>query len=286
MINKRLLPARLLTTVMACTVILSCEQHPLPTTGDVVARVNGTPITEVDVDFASRSAIGGHQPEAPSADKKTVLDNIILQELAYQRATELGLDADPVYQKELRSLEAQINAFKRRKLSEMFFQREIVQKSRVDDDEARQYFAENTTRLQTELRVLQILQRDPRVIEKVRDDLAQGAAFEEVAKKQFPKLPDSERKPWDLGYLQWNQVPEVWRNVVDGMQVGDTSGIIRGPNHRYWIIKLIDKRVDPAITFEQTRSRIIDTLKHEKARRLREQVIQGLRDKARIVYSK
>lgn len=279
-----LLPA----IALACAFTLSCKQDPSPPVPIVgmVATVNDTPITETDVLLNTQNVPRGHQAAGPSADTREVLEDIIQQELAYQRALELGLDADPDYQDELQRMEAQVTAIKRKRLSEVFFQREMTQKTQVSDAEARQYFADNAERLRTEINVWQILRRDQGSIEKIRADLAQGLSFEEVVNRQFPDLPDLDRKPWDLGYLRWNQVPEAWQKVVYDLQIGESSDIIRGPNNRFWIVKLIDKRENPDITFEQIQSTITDLLKNEKARRLREDTLQDLRSNARIVYSK
>ena len=274
-----------LTMTLACGLILSCDQHQSSAVG-VVASVNGTAITQADIAFASRGVSGGHEAKPPSTDKTKVLEGIILQELAYQQAVELGLDANPKYLAELSGLQAQVNAFKRKQLSAMFLQGELLKNATVSDEEAEQYFNKNTTRLRTEINVWQILSRNENTIKKVQAELAQGLAFEEMAAKQFPNLTGSDRKPWDSGYLQWNQIPEVWQNAINTMQIGETSELIRGPNKRVWIIKLIDKRENKNLTFEQVKPKIIDVLKNEKARLLREKTVQNLRDNARIVYVK
>lgn len=284
--NKRGLSLVLLFGIaLASALTLSCNQRQPPSTEGVVATVNGKPITEIDILLNSRK-VPGHQAAGTDADSKKVLENIILQELASQRAAELGLDTDPAYLEELRRLEAQLTALKRERLSEVFFQRELIQKTRVSDAEAQQYFAENTARLRTEIKVWQILRRDESQIQQVKNDLAQGMPFEDVAAKQFPNLPATVRKPWEMGYLRWNQVPETWQSVIYDFKVGQTSDIIRGPNSRFWIIKLIDKRENTEVTFEQIKPMIIGVLKNEKARRFREEIIRELRDKASIVYVK
>ena len=264
--------------------IVSCDQSPSTVKG-VVANVNGVPITQEELAFASRGISAGHQSKQAFTDKAKFLDGIILQELAHQQAVKLGLDADPKYQAELRGLEAQINTFKRKKLSEIFLQRESSNKVRISDAQAQQYFNDNVVRLRSEINVWQILSRNENIMHKIQAEMENGLAFEEVAAKQFPNLQKSDRKPWDLGYLQWNQVPEVWHKVINNMRIGDTSDIIRGENNRYWIIKLIAKRENTDLTFEQVKSKIVEILQNEKNHKMREKAIQSLRDNAQIVYA-
>lgn len=249
----------------------------------VLATVNGTPITEADVQFATIRA-GGHGTEGPLMDKKTALENIIQQELAYQRALELGLNKESAYQKQLAKIEAQVSAFKRGKLSEAFLQQEVAKRAAVSDAEAQDYFGKNAAQLRTEMHVWQILRRDANSIEQALHDLVNGIAFEEVAGKGFPEMPNTNRKPWDLGYLKWNQIPEAWREVIQDLNVGKTSDIIRGPNKRFWIIRLVDKRENPGITFEDIKPRIMKILKNQKQQQLQKEIRQELRKTARIVY--
>ena len=257
--------------------------EPPGSTGDVLATVNGIPIGEADVRLALNR--GGHNKEIPPGNRKNVLEAIIRRELIYQRAVELGLDANASYQEKLRRMEAQINAFKRNELSELFW-RKLASAATISEAEAKDYFEENVTHIRTELHVWQILQRKEGLIERARNDLEQGTSFEEVASRRFPKLPTTAGEPWDLGYLKWNQVPEAWRNVVYDLEKGEVSGVIRGPNNRFWIIKLIDKRENPDITFESARPSIMQVLKNAKIEQLRTQTDRDLRAKASIVYLK
>ena len=251
---------------------------------DAIATVNGTPISEIDVRYTLKN--DSHTAEVTPQHRKNTIETIIRQELFRQRAVELGLDADPRYQEELRQMEAQMNAFKRKELTELFVRREIDGKAVVSEAEAKKYFAENAARIRTDLLVWQILQKgEEGPIEQALKDIRNGTPFEAVAERQFPKLPTTGPRPWDLGYLRWQQVPESWRNVIYDMKKGDVSGIIRGPSQRFWIIKLVDKRENQDITFESVKPIIMEALKSEKREEVREETERNLRRSARIVYS-
>jgi parvulin-like peptidyl-prolyl isomerase len=281
MYKRALLHASLLA--LGTGFLLACKQSAPALTEDVLATVNDTPITEADIELASRRG-GGHRPRATPPDKMQVLEDIIEQELIYQRAIELGLDADPAYREQLRGLEAQVNAFKRRKLAELFHQREVAAKATVSDDEVGAYIRQHAAQVGTEINVWQILRRDENQIEHVRAELAQGAPFEEVAAKQFGTLPPTGRKPWELGYLRWEQVPASWRNIVYDLDEGETSDVIRGLNNRFWIVKLIDKREIPSLDLETVKPRIEKLLTNEKIQRLSDETGRALRYNAHIVY--
>lgn len=258
--------------------------RPFPVSGQgVLATVNGVPITEADLRLASKRT-GAHGTEGAPTDEKEVLENIIQQELARQRAVELGLDRESAYQEQLAKIEAQASAFKRSRLSAAFFQQEVARRAAVSDEEARGYFERNLVQLRTEMHVWQILRRDTDSIEQALHDLADGMPFETVAGKAFPEMPNMDRKPWDLGYLKWSQIPEAWREVIQDLNIGETSDVIRGPNNRFWIIQLVDKREDPAVAFADVEPRIMKILMDQKEQKLREELRHELRDTARIIY--
>lgn len=259
------------------------EARAVGSVGDILATVNNMPISQVDVRLAMRNV--AHDTDLPPAHVKNVLETIIRRELLAQRAIELGLDANPTFQQKLRRMEAQINDFRRRELSELL-RREIARTTEVSEEEAKDYFAKNAARFGTELHVWQILRRDERQIKQALNDLKGGASFEEVARKAFPNLPKSSGEPWNLGYLRWNQVPESWRSVVEHLEEGEVSGVIRGPNRRFWIIRLVDRRENPEITFESAKPLIVETLKNAKIEQRCENADRELRAKAKIVYLK
>lgn len=288
---KTILFCLFLTSVLAAgqaDVIIAGGQDSSPGSSapDVLSTVNGTPISRNDVMYQFKTTGGRNRPALTQDYLKTLLEGIVRDELIYQRAMVLGLDGDPGYQKALALAMVQINAYKREKLAEIFFQREVTEKAIVSDPEAQAYFDKNAGRIRTELHVHQILKRNEAQIEPILKELQQGASFDSVARKQFPEFPATLRNPWDLGYLRWKQVPESWRNVVYDLKPGQHSNIIPGPNRRFWIVKLVDRRENQALAFTDVRQEIKDILKDEKVRQLREKTLQDLRNQARIEYYK
>lgn len=256
---------------------------PAVSANDVLATVNGVPIREVDVQLKLKSDM--HTSEQNPLFRKNALDAIIRQELIRQKASELGLESDPNYQQKTRQLEAQLNAVKRTELGELFFRQQVAGKAAVSEEEAKKYFAENTARIQTELHVFQILwSKEDASVEQAKKDLDGGARFEDVARRHYPTTT-TEQTPWDLGYMKWSQIPDSWRKPIEAMKPGEVSGIIHGPKNRTWIIKLVERRVNPEVTFESVKAPLIENLTSVKIEALREKSERELKEKAKIVYS-
>jgi hypothetical protein len=277
----------LLTALLAIGPAASYGQDPSagPATPEVLATVNGTPISRDDIIYRIRRTKGRGELALTEGDLKKLLEEIIQEELIYQRATALGLDADPGYRDALAKVMVQVNAYKRKKLAKVFFRREVTEKATVSDAEAREYFAENAGRIRTELHVHRILKRKEAQIQKILKRLEQGEPFESIARKQFPKLPQTAPNPWDMGYLEWKKIPESWRDGLYDLKIGEHSGIIRGPNRRFLIFRVVDRRENPDRTFADFEQAIKMILQVEKTRHLRQKALQDLRDRARIEHN-
>ncbi len=110
-----------------------------------------------------------------------------------------------------------------------------------------------------------------------------GTPFEKVAAGRFAELPASVKPPWDLGEMAWIQIPPAWRGIVDRLEPGQVSDVIQGEGGGCWILKLRGKRVDPAVTFETEKDRIVESLRQQKAAALQDAMLAELDE---IVYAK
>jgi EpsD family peptidyl-prolyl cis-trans isomerase len=251
---------------------------------DVLVTVNGVPIRASDLKYVLAR---DHRKKkgVPAAKAKEVLDELIEQELARQRAEELGFDEDPEYVRKLRFMEAPLNDFKRTALRDLYYAKHIGKQAKVDEAEAREHFKRNSELFKTEVRVFQILVRnDEAKIRAMKKELDEGAAFEEVAAQMFPKELPEGRKPWDMGYLRFDQVPAHFSHALENMKEGEVSGILRGPKNRAWILELVDRRINDAITFESVQAPLTEALQTAKTAELRKQATELLRNKAKIVH--
>lgn len=249
----------------------------------ILATVNGAPITEYDVrQIVKRFSHEGRNPE----EDQNVLETLVRDELIYQQSIELGLDKNPEYRRKLREIEAQVRAFQRQEMKNLY-QGYIRKKAEVTDSEAQEYFEKNSKRMQAKYHIWQIYSRGGGTqIAEADNDLKSGMPFENVASRRFPKLPKGMKAPWDLGYLHWNQIPPSWQDIVDRLEPGQMSDVIKGPNERYWIIKLVDKTVDPNITFATEKGNIVEILRKQKAEELYDTMLSQMRTKSKIIFQK
>lgn len=277
----------LVPVILLLVLLSSCTERPAPeqegssqTPGKVLATVNGVPITEYDLRQVLRRSAHGEEGVGSS---DVPLQTLVREEIVAQDARRLGLDRDPEYAKKVAEIEAELRAFERERLA-VLYRRHVSNQASVEDSEVEAYFRENAERIRARVRVWQIFSKGGSgPLQKDEQDLKAGVPFEAVASRRFPKLPEGLKTPWDLGYLHWSQVPEAWREALDRLQPGQTSGIIDGENNRAWIIKLIDRSVDPAITFDTEKDRIVAVLKTQKEDGLYREMLQQARARADVV---
>jgi len=253
--------------------------------GEALVQVNGVPISREELQAENVPTAGS--PDAadrPSPNTQALLFAVVQKELAAQRAVALGLDQDPEYQAQLRQQQAQLAAWKRKQLAALFFRHELQSKAVVGDDEVRAYFDANRERIGTELHLLQIFLRDPTRIEAAKKALDAGRAFADVARDQTPGIPERST-PWDLGFQRFAQMPPAWLDVVYGLKRGQRSGVIKGPNERFWIVELVDER-KVELGFDEVRDALRAQLQSQKLDALRRAVDSELITGAKVVYAK
>ena len=252
--------------------------------GKILATVNGVPITEYDVNLNLKRVV--HGEKVPPEATQNILQNLVRNELIYQQTMELGLDNNQEYRRKLSEAEAQLRDYKRKEISPLY--REYIKnKAVVTDSEAKEYFDKNSKKIQTKVHLGQIYYRgeEAKIAEDYKD-LKSGKSFEKVALRRFPNLPKGMKAPWDLGYLYWSQIPASWQDSIDRLKPGQVSDIIKGPNERFWLIKLVDRTVDPNITFATEKERIVEVLRKQKADELSETMLSQMREKSKIVFPK
>jgi hypothetical protein len=246
---------------------------------EVAARVNGVAITRAELGAATGAE--GHPGLGGGDDEAKDLDRLVRQELAAQEAVRLGLDPGPAYRAELGRLEAQVQAFRRQRLADLY-DREVGVKADVSDDEARRHWDANAARLRTEVHVWQIFLRHEGEIEAARRDLEAGVPFEEAARRRFPQVPASAGAFWDVGWVRLAQAPEPWREELSKLEPGATSGVLRGPKGRFWILKLVARREDPALTFEAVKPAVVEAVRAAKVEARRAETERRLRARAKV----
>ena len=181
-----------------------------------------------------------------------------------------------------RRAEARLRAWRRTQLAALAERQAGAEPVTVE--EAQRYYTANEARVRGEVMVAQMLIRDEAAAESALRELRGGVSFDDVARRLHPNLADPAARPWEMGFLRWQQIPDAWRGPLDGLQPGQVSAVIRGPNRRFWILKLLARRQAEGVTFESVRPVIVQRLTEERRAGARDRLRAELLRGARVEY--
>jgi parvulin-like peptidyl-prolyl isomerase len=246
--------------------LAGCTGASVPPTvpADLAATVNGRVITRAEVERLSRSGHG----TGGSVDEHAVLEALISQELAAQRAEQLDLEPDEAGMKELVRAQAELDAVRRRVLSSALYAKEELKAADVSPADARAYFAAHQQDLRLQAHLKMVMGRSSAELEQLK---AQGS------------LDSSAR---DLGYLTWAQMPAPWRAAVRALKPGELSAVLPGDHGRYWLLQRVDAHQGPELSLEAAMPMIRQAVAVERGSSARDALDAQLRQRARIVYPK
>ena len=273
--------------VLTLAALAGCDRQPSAATPgkvgvakDVVATINGTPITRFEVMLRMRLNTPVPPPMSSEGSSRA-LDEIITDELFAQKAKAAGLEKDPAFLEEMARVEAQVAEVRRRELTKLFLHKEIIDKAQVSDAEALAYFRQHETRFSNEWLVAQLVLKGRPAIDAVAAELAQGRDFDAVAAERVPTAgPDD--KPWVLAPMKWDTVPPAWWPALDALEVGHVTAPIAMPNDRWAVVKLLERRPITAPDFDAAKPFIQAQLKAERIETTRRDTEAELRRTAKV----
>ena len=244
----------------------------------IVAVAEDEVILQSDLDAAVNNVMNQYRSnpqQLPPHDvlEKQVLDSLIMLRLQVQRAQSTGIrvsdaDVDQAMQRvaennhisvqQLRASLSQqgmdIDTFRKSVRDQLLVQRlqqRVVQsQSQVSDSEIDILLASNSLK-EGEVHLQHILINLPdganaQQIQEAKDkaddvkkQLDGGMDFTAAAIR-FSGAPDA-LQGGDLGWRHYDEVPEAFANLVEGMQPGTVSQVVRGPSG-FHIVKLVERR--------------------------------------------
>ena len=252
-----------------------------------LVTVNGTKITQQDVDTALMNATQGRFNQVP-ADKqaefrKQVLEQLIAKELVYEDAEKTGV----LKSKEFKSEFAKVQERVKKELAVQVWQKQQLDKIVVSNKELKNYYDKNKEEFNEKGSV-----HARHILVKTEDEAKNivmglksltGEALktkfieEAKAKSTGPSGP----KGGDLGYFAQGQMVPEFNDKVFSMNVGTISDPVK-TQFGYHVIYLEDKKAKKMLAFSEVKSFIEQRLKMEKFKVLMQDKMQELKNKAII----
>ncbi len=244
----------------------SADQNADP--DEVVARVDGTPITRRQLRLAEDELGQDLAQLPPEARNQLVLQYVVELNLLADAARQAGLDQTEDYGDLARYYEL-------RALRDIFFQEEI--RENVTDDSAKELYDERigSAEPEPEVKARHILVETEDEAKAIIQKLDDGADFAELAKQE--STGPSSANGGDLGFFTKEQMVTPFAEAAFAMDKGEISDPVK-TRFGWHVIKVEDKRDREPPKFADIKER----LKASLIRQRLQQRMAELRDAAKI----
>ncbi|MEA3330655.1 MAG: peptidylprolyl isomerase [Campylobacterota bacterium] len=269
---------RFLTTLLLAGSIASAQ---------TLVTVNGTAISQNDVDTALMNATQGRFNQVP-ADKqvefrKQVLESLIAKELIFGDAKKTGVLESKDFKTEYEKVQKRV----KKELAIQVWQKNELDKVKVSNKELKSYYDKNKEEFNEKesVHARHILVKTEDEAKSVIADLKSLKG--EALKSKFIELAKSKStgpsgpKGGDLGYFAQGQMVPEFNDKVFTMSVGTVSTPVK-TQFGYHVIYLEDKKAKKTRAFTEVKSFIDQRLKMEKFKSIMKTKMEQLQAKAII----
>jgi peptidyl-prolyl cis-trans isomerase C len=307
--------------VLALTATHLCAAETPPPEG-TLAQVNGVAITKGELDMelnrVKKQAQMKQSPIAPSdlqQIREELLDTLINRELLYQESIKKGYEIQPAeldsefetikarfanqqgFQQALNDMNISEAGFKQQVKKGLSIQKllgkEIYEKLVITDQESRSFYDNNPNFFQKpeQVRASHILIKVAaddddekkaaarKKIEEVQEKIKAGEDFTQLA-KTYSQGPSS-TQGGDLGYFDRQKMVKPFSDAAFRLQPGEISPIVE-TRFGYHIIKVVDRKPETKLAYEDIKPRLVETLKKKKMQEAIAQYIKEIKSGASI----
>jgi len=268
--------------------------------GDVLAWVEGEPVTQADVDLVLAEA----RLAGETGDEEAALEEAIARVLVRREAERLGVAVGDA------ALEARLGEIRDRlggedalaaRLQTAAMTREQLRRGaeygllrerlrdrkfadrRASDEDVRRFYDENRDTLFTEpaaVRLGSILFRGENAAKGVWAKLRAGRAFDEMARR-YSMDPESKANGGMLGWVTVSSLPDPLAAALRGLEPGEVSEVTEGPGGWY-VLKLYDRRAAQTRTFAEVEGDVRLELDRQRRLEALEGWLERERERVRI----
>jgi peptidyl-prolyl cis-trans isomerase C len=270
-------------TVLILVVILTliaCSKKDIEQKEPYLAKVGDITITQADFEGEFQALPDYTQKMFEGAEgKEMFLGEIIKKEIMYQEALKKEIDKGAEFQKKLEE-------FKKVSLISELFEKEILSKAKVSDEEIRDFFEKNKEEFTTtsHLRASHILVKTKDEANKILTRIEEGEKFVDIAKEASIDKT-SAKNGGDLGFFSKGQMVPEFENAASALEVGVISDPVKTP-FGYHIIKVTDRKKGPVVEFDRVKDMITQKLSGEKQKEVFDNYITELKLKYEIEINK
>jgi peptidyl-prolyl cis-trans isomerase C len=268
------MPMRSSTFVLLASSLLlvACNKAetppPAPKAEEVVATVNGEPISKSEFELYVQTIGRQSGREVPEDQKPQILDQFIGMRLAAVEAEKAGITKKPEVQDQLEL--ARMNV-----IVDAGLQKYLEDHPVTDADLKPEYDAQ-VAAMPREYRARHILVDDQAAAEAITKDLKGGADFAKLAAKK--SKDSSSQSGGDLGWFTPDSMVKPFADAVAKMKPGEITQQPVQSQFGWHVIKLEETRASAPPPFEEVKDRVKVMVQRKKL----QAYLEGLKNGAKV----
>jgi len=256
-----------------------------------LVTVNGSSISNEDVDAALMNATQGRFNQVPAEKQKIfreqVLKQLIGRELAYDDAKKSGILKSSEFKTEYKKVQENI----KKDLAIQVWQKKQLDKIKVTTKEEKDYYKKNKEEFSQKesVHARHILVKTEAEAKKIIAELKSlsGKQLKDrfIALAKAKSIGPSAKTGGDLGYFAKGQMVPAFNDKVFSMKKGTITKEPVKTQFGYHVIYLEDKKPSMTKSFDEVKDFIEQRLKLEKFKDVMQKKMEKLKNKATIKYN-
>ncbi|WP_415396592.1 peptidyl-prolyl cis-trans isomerase [Sulfurimonas sp. CS5] len=249
--------------------------------------VNGTQITQQDVDTALMNATQGRFNQVPAEKqaefRKQVLEQLVAKELVFGDAKKTGVLKSKDFKDEFVKVQDRV----KKELAIQVWQKQQLDKVKVSNKELKNYYDKNKEEFNEKetVHARHILVKTEAeakdIVKSLKSSKGEALKAKFIEEAKAKSTGPSGPKGGDLGYFAQGQMVPEFNDKVFDMKVGTLSEPVK-TQFGYHVIYLEDKKDKKTLAFTEVKSFIEQRLKMEKFKVVMQAKMEQLKNKATI----
>ncbi len=270
---------KLLYTLLFATTLISAQ---------TLVTVNGSAITQEDVDSALMNATQGRFNQVPAEKqaefRQQVLQQLIGTELVYGDAKKTGVLKSKEFKDEYSKVQARV----KKQLAVQIWQKQQLDKVKISNKELKNYYNKNKEEFNEKesVHARHILVKTEDEAKKITLELnsLSGNALKDrfIALAKSKSTGPSGPKGGDLGYFAQGQMVPAFNDTVFKMKVGTVTKTPVKTQFGFHVIYLEDKKTSTVKKFDEVKTVIDQRMKMEKFKSVMKVKMDELQKQATI----
>jgi peptidyl-prolyl cis-trans isomerase C len=242
-----------------------------PTKSPVVAKVDGTPIYQSEVDaFVNDLGEQAKSQMSPADLQARVVDRLIDIKLADEKAMAAKFDQDPAIAQRIRMGQMTM-------VADAYLEKNA--RALINDDVLKAKYDELVKQVTPpqEVHARHILVKTEAEAKDIIAQLKKGADFEKLAKEKSTD-PGSGESGGDLGYFTKDKMVPEFADAAFKMDAGKVSDTPVHSQYGWHVIQVLDKRSQPLPGMDQVKPQLTNLVLQDEERK----VVEDLHKSAKI----